>query len=170
MLNGPAAGLASEQQLLDAAQSILNAHKAQLEHIRQAVLELQQVQPEQPHHQLQQAVPLVVATGGTVTTLAAVHQQLPEYQHEAVHMSVLHKHDIQQLMQQCLHASSPAQSNWPRWLTTARIATLAPGCAGLLVLMDWLGVDELVVADCDLLDGAVADMQQTVLFASQESS
>lgn len=130
------------QQLLHAAQMILNAHKQQLGHIsRGAAADRQMV---------------VVATGGTATTLAALHQQLQQYRHDAVHMSVLRTRDIHRLMQEYLHAADVTSS--PAWLTAARAAALAPGCAGLLVLLDWLGVDQVQVSDSDLLDGAVAAM------------
>lgn len=93
-----------------------------------------------------------------MTTVAALHLQLSTYEHEAVHMTELSREHIQKLMQQFRDGTS--RSSWPKWLTDSRAATLAPGCAGLLVLMDWLGVDSFVVSDCDLLDGAVAEMQQ----------
>jgi exopolyphosphatase/pppGpp-phosphohydrolase len=143
-----AGALGEGQQLLDAAQRILDAHKQHLGQISQGVAAADR-----------QVV--VVATGGTATTLAALHQQLQQYSHDAVHMSVLRTQHIQQLMQQYLHAADVTSR--PGWLTTARAAALAPGCAGLLVLLDWLGVDQLLVSDADLLDGAVAAMVESSL-------
>lgn len=146
--SGTVSGAVGEgQQLLDAAQRILDAHKQQLGHISRggAAADRQVV---------------VVATGGTATTLAALHQQLQQYTHDAVHMSVLRTHDIQRLMQEYLHPA--AVNSHPAWLTAARAAALAPGCAGLLVLLDWLGVDQVQVSDSDLLDGAVAAMVDSI--------
>jgi exopolyphosphatase/guanosine-5'-triphosphate,3'-diphosphate pyrophosphatase len=139
----------------------LDAHSSQLAHIRSALSTQQQqaVEEEQQQYGSRPAI-VIVATGGTVTTLAALQQQLEQYDHNAVHMSVLHKHQIQQLLQQYLCADAPNVDCQPSWLTAARAATLAPGCAGLLVLMDWLGADEVVVSDSDLLDGAIAEMLQ----------
>jgi exopolyphosphatase/pppGpp-phosphohydrolase len=167
---------------LKAAQGILDAHRASLADISTALeAARQQQQQQQPsQQQVQSSQVAVVVTGGTATTLAALHLELEEYCHEAVHMSVLTRQQVEQLMQQYLKQSfvqgPPAsmssdssagdgrggrgRSDWPSWLTPARASSLAPGCAGLLVLMDWLGCQELVVSDCDLLDGAVAHMQQ----------
>lgn len=136
------------QHLLQQAQSIYEAHKAALAPITSKV---------QRHLQQHQSQIEVVATGGTVTTLAALHLQLPEYLHEAVHFTRLRRHDIEQALQRWCGVSDCA--GWPRWLTAARAATLAPGCAGLLSVMDGLGFEEMVVSDCDLLDGVVADLQ-----------
>lgn len=148
--DGPSAVAgAASQQLLRAAQGILEAHRAQIYSVRAAFSSLQQGQSHVA----------VVATGGTVTTVAALHLQLDVYEHDAVHMTELRKDNIQEVMQQFL-CDETSRSSWPKWLTESRAATLVSGCAGLLVLMDWLGVDSFVVSDCDLLDGAVAEMQQ----------
>lgn len=125
---------------MQAAQSILDAHTEQLAHIRSAVVD--------SHRPV-----TVVATGGSVTTLAALKLQLQEYSHEAVHTSLLHRSDLQQLL------LADARAQRPSWLTPARAQTLPAGCAGLLALLDWLGVqEEVLVSDCDLLDGVVAEM------------
>lgn len=134
--------------LLQAAKSILDAHKADVERLRAEVQALQQQQDE---------ALTVIATGGTVTTLSALQLGLKEYVHTAVHMSVLQRSDIEGLMMQLCAAETPQM--WPAWLTPARAASLAPGCAGLLVLMEYLSVEHFVVSDCDLLDGVVADMK-----------
>jgi exopolyphosphatase/pppGpp-phosphohydrolase len=139
----------SSQQLMQAAHGILEAHRAQLSGIRAAFSPQQQGQGHVD----------AVATGGTVTTLAALHLRLSAYEHEAVHMTELSREHIHKLMQQFLR-DEKSRSSWPDWLSEARAAALVPGCAGLLVLMDWLGVDSFVVSDCDLLDGSVAEMQQ----------
>lgn len=140
----------------------MDAYSSQLARIR-SVLSTQQQQAlheQDQQRQVGRPAVVVVTTGGTVTTLAALQQQLQQYDHSAVHLSVLHKHQIQQQLQQYARADVPSIDWQPSWLTAARAATLAPGCAGLLVLIDWLGADEVVVSDSDLLDGAVAEMLQ----------
>jgi exopolyphosphatase/pppGpp-phosphohydrolase len=148
------------QQLQQAAQGILDAHSSQLAHIRSALATQQQQAAQEQEQQGVCPAGVVIATGGTVTTLAALQQQLEQYEHNAVHMSVLHKHQIQQLLQQYLYADAHRMDYQPSWLTAVRGAALSPGCAGLLVLMDWLGADKVVVSDSDLLDGAVAELLQ----------
>jgi len=137
---------ATRHHLLQAAKSILDAHKADVDRLCAEVEALQQGE-----------VLTVIATGGTVTTLSALQLGLKEYVHVAVHMSVLQRSDIEGLMMQLCAAGTPEM--WPAWLTPARAASLAPGCAGLLVLMEYLSVEHFVVSDCDLLDGVVAGMQ-----------
>jgi hypothetical protein len=46
------------------------------------------------------------------------------------------------------------------WLTAARAASLAPGCAGVLAVMRCLGVQGVLVSDCDLLDGVMRQLRQ----------
>lgn len=153
---------------MQAAHSILDAHAAPLHHITSSLC--QQMQNQDCQNEGQQPQPVVViATGGTVTTLAALQLQLQEYVHEQVHMSILHRQHIEDLMQQYLRAEGQplevgcsSSGCWPGWLTAARAATLAPGCAGLLAMMDLLGVDEVCVSDNDLLDGVVAEMTEAL--------
>jgi exopolyphosphatase/guanosine-5'-triphosphate,3'-diphosphate pyrophosphatase len=152
---------------MQAARSILDAHAAQLHHITSSLRQQTQNQ-DQPQEGQQQQPVVVIGTGGTVTTLAALQLQLQEYVHEQVHMVVLQRRHIEDLMQQYLGVHIQplevgcSSSCWPGWLTAARAATLAPGCAGLLTLMDWLGVDEVCVSDNDLLDGVVAEMTEAL--------
>ncbi|GLC67238.1 hypothetical protein PLESTF_000532200 [Pleodorina starrii] len=101
---------------------------------------------------------VVVFTGGTVTTLAALHQRLPYYDRARVHGSLLTSYDIWAMM---AHLAAPegraaALASYD-WLTEARCRTLAAGCAGLLGVMAALGVDQVTVSDADLLDGLLAD-------------
>lgn len=163
----PASGssVAAAAPLMQAAGSILDAHAAQLEQVL-AVVRGTQAQGGGAGEGAEQQAPsvTVIATGGTATTLAALQLCLPEYTHAAVHMSVLRKQQIEGLMQQCCLLTPDQQqqqqrgSGWPVWLTAARAATLPAGCAGLLVLLARLGVDEVLVSDSDLLDGVLAEL------------
>ncbi|GLC34435.1 hypothetical protein PLESTB_000729100 [Pleodorina starrii] len=101
---------------------------------------------------------VVVFTGGTVTTLAALHQRLPYYDRARVHGSLLTSYDISAMMAQLAapEGSAAALASYD-WLTEARCRTLAAGCAGLLGVMAALGVDQVMVSDADLLDGLLAD-------------
>ncbi|EFJ48452.1 hypothetical protein VOLCADRAFT_90684 [Volvox carteri f. nagariensis] len=101
----------------------------------------------------------VVFTGGTITTLAALHQQLPYYDRARVHGSVLTSNDIVGLMMRLADVEGQNVSLQSYdWLTEARCRTLAAGCAGLLGVMEALGVDDVVVSDADLLDGLLYEM------------
>jgi exopolyphosphatase/pppGpp-phosphohydrolase len=96
-----------QQELLLAAELILSAHmnhteavyrayKQQHQHSHQSE---QQQQSQQPPGMTQ---PVVIGTGGTITTLAALQLQLPAYDHVCVHMSRLTQADVQGLLQQLL--------------------------------------------------------------------
>ncbi len=101
---------------------------------------------------------LPIFTGGTVTTVAAMHQRLPEYDRAAVHLSVLHVRDIREVMQRLAAPGGveAALREFP-WLTTSRAATLVCGCAGLVGVMEALGVESMAVSDADLLDGLLEE-------------
>ncbi|GLI67224.1 hypothetical protein VaNZ11_011161 [Volvox africanus] len=101
----------------------------------------------------------VIFTGGTVTTLAALHQQLPYYDRSRVHGSVLTFGDIAALMVHLADAEERAAAlRTYGWLTEARCRTLAAGCAGLLGVMAALGLERVAVSDADLLDGLLAEI------------
>lgn len=111
-----------------------------------------------PHPASRTAPFLPIFTGGTVTTVAAMHQRLPEYDRAAVHLSVLHVRDIRGLMQRLAApgAVEAALREFP-WLTASRAATLVCGCAGLVGIMEALGVESVAVSDADLLDGLLEE-------------
>ncbi|KAG2442147.1 hypothetical protein HYH02_009635 [Chlamydomonas schloesseri] len=97
---------------------------------------------------------LPVFTGGTVTTVAALHLRLLAYERTAVHGCRLTSSDVRQVMTKLAAPGGAAAAMAAYgWLTPGRAETLAAGCAGLLGVLSALGVDEVVVSDSDLLDG-----------------
>jgi exopolyphosphatase/guanosine-5'-triphosphate,3'-diphosphate pyrophosphatase len=151
------------QQSQDTAQAILTAHRSAVDSVVHAL---------QQHHQQQQPL-TVVATGGTVTTLAALHLGLKEYDSHAVHGSELRRSDVAALAQALQQQQAQER---PAWVSDARVETLLPGCCALLALLDVLlggggggGVEQRVtVSDCDLLDGVLVAQLEVAAAAREE--
>lgn len=109
-----------KQLLLQSAQQLLSTHAESLHSVtaafRTARQQAEQQGQQKSHSDVTKGVvqqqegaageaavaywPRVLTTGGTVTTLAALLQQLPEYSREAVHVSSLTQTDIKETMQQ----------------------------------------------------------------------
>jgi hypothetical protein len=92
-----------QQLLLQAADAILAAHASQVTPVIDTYKQqLSSSSPITTQQQQQpgQTQPVVIGTGGTITTLAALQQQLPAYSHAHVHMSRLSQADVQGLLQQ----------------------------------------------------------------------
>jgi exopolyphosphatase/pppGpp-phosphohydrolase len=97
-----------QQRLLQAADAILATHATQTHLVistyKQQQLHTATTQQQQQQQQQQQEMsrPVVIGTGGTITTLAALQLQLPSYDHAHVHMSSLSEADVEGLLQQLL--------------------------------------------------------------------
>jgi exopolyphosphatase/guanosine-5'-triphosphate,3'-diphosphate pyrophosphatase len=139
------------QALQQAASAAFATHQQQVDAVMAAAARIQQ---QEEVNALR-----VVVTGGTVTTLAALHLRLQQYDHDAVHMCDLQRSSVQELAQALLAGAPHTQ---PPWLSAKRADSLLPGCATLLALLDALGrgVEAVLVSDSDLLDGL---MQQLLL-------
>jgi exopolyphosphatase/guanosine-5'-triphosphate,3'-diphosphate pyrophosphatase len=97
-----------------------------------------------------------VGVAGTITTLAAVAQELPEYNPDAVHLSRLSRADLHRVARQLL-AMSRAERARHRAIHPGRIDVIGGGALVVEVLAEELharaGIEEMVVSEHDLLDG-----------------
>jgi exopolyphosphatase/pppGpp-phosphohydrolase len=87
-----------QQQLLQAAEKILATH-ASLTTPVISTYKQQQQQQQLPPDMMQ---PVIIGTGGTITTLAALQLKLPVYDYACVHMNRLSQTDVEGLLQQLL--------------------------------------------------------------------
>jgi exopolyphosphatase/pppGpp-phosphohydrolase len=88
-----------QQGLLLAAEKILATHATLTSAVISAYRKQQQQQRQEQPDMTQ---PVIIGTGGTITTLAALQLQLPVYGNARVHMSRLSQTDVEGLLQQLL--------------------------------------------------------------------
>ncbi|WP_232660591.1 Ppx/GppA phosphatase family protein [Pseudonocardia sp. TRM90224] len=97
-----------------------------------------------------------VGVAGTITTLSAVAQNLPEYDRYAVHLSRLQRADLHRVATDLL-SSTREQRAQHRAIHPGRIDVIGAGALIVDVLAGELqeraGITELVVSEHDILDG-----------------
>jgi exopolyphosphatase / guanosine-5'-triphosphate,3'-diphosphate pyrophosphatase len=97
-----------------------------------------------------------VGVAGTITTLSAVAQELPEYDPAAVHLSRLSRERVHAVADELLGMSREERSAH-KSIHPGRIDVIGAGALIVDVLARELheraGVDELVVSEHDILDG-----------------
>ena len=98
-----------------------------------------------------------VGVAGTITTLSAVAQRLPEYDPDAVHLSRLSRADLHRIADELLGMSRDERSALGRDRIPGAIDVIGGGAlivdALAVELHARAGVDELVVSEHDILDG-----------------
>ncbi|SFB63813.1 exopolyphosphatase / guanosine-5'-triphosphate,3'-diphosphate pyrophosphatase [Amycolatopsis marina] len=97
-----------------------------------------------------------IGVAGTVTTLAAVAQELPEYDSERTHLYRLSRDDIDTLAQQLLSVNHESRAANPV-IHPGRVDVIGGGAVIVQVLAEQLatrgGPRNLVVSEHDILDG-----------------
>jgi exopolyphosphatase/guanosine-5'-triphosphate,3'-diphosphate pyrophosphatase len=97
-----------------------------------------------------------VGVAGTITTLSAVAQRLPEYDPDAVHMSRIPRADLHRVAEELLGMSREERGRH-RAIHPGRIDVIGGGALIVDVLAAELheraGIAELVVSEHDILDG-----------------
>jgi exopolyphosphatase/guanosine-5'-triphosphate,3'-diphosphate pyrophosphatase len=97
-----------------------------------------------------------VGVAGTITTLAAVAQDLPAYDPDAVHLFRINRADINRVAGELL-AMSRAERSRHRAIHPGRIDVIGGGALVVEALAEELharaGVEEMVVSEHDVLDG-----------------
>ena len=92
------------------------------------------------------------AIGGTATTLATLKLKLTTYDSEKVTGSILTKEELRSIAKELLSMSVAEIAALP-CMPKGRADVLAGGAVLLFVLMDKLGISELIVSDRDNLEG-----------------
>ena len=98
----------------------------------------------------------LIGTAGTVTTLAALDQALPDYAPEKVHGYRLSRHRIEELLATLGALPVAARAALP-CLEAGRADLIIPGIAICLAAMDAFDFSSLVVSDFGLREGILID-------------
>ncbi|MFU0800055.1 MAG: Ppx/GppA family phosphatase [Xylanivirga thermophila] len=97
---------------------------------------------------------LLIGTGGTITTLAAIHQGLEEYASARVHGHEMTLADIKSILSD-LYNLSPSQRRHVKGLQPSRSDIILAGINIVICVMERLKIDRLRVSDRDILEGAL---------------
>jgi exopolyphosphatase / guanosine-5'-triphosphate,3'-diphosphate pyrophosphatase len=96
----------------------------------------------------------LVGLAGTITTIAAVEQGLPEYDPDRIHHFRLTR-DAAEDVFRTLATESAAQRAHNPGLEAGRVDVIVGGAIVLVSILRVLGYDEVLVSEADILDGLV---------------
>ncbi len=98
-----------------------------------------------------------VGLAGTITTIAAVELGLQEWDRDAIHHFHLSREAAEDVFR-TLATESLADRKFNPGLEEARADVIVAGSCIFVAIMRWLGADECVVSEADILDGLVASL------------
>jgi exopolyphosphatase/guanosine-5'-triphosphate,3'-diphosphate pyrophosphatase len=96
----------------------------------------------------------LVGLAGTITTIAAIEQGLPEYDPERIHHFRLTR-DAAEDVFRTLATESAAQRAHNPGLEAGRVDVIVGGAIVVVSILRVLGYDEVLVSEADILDGLV---------------
>ncbi|MFD8225102.1 exopolyphosphatase [Streptomyces massasporeus] len=105
----------------------------------------------------EQTVPLreartLVGLAGSVTTMSAIAQELPEYDSEAIHHSRVSHEKVREITEWLLRSTHAERAAVPS-MHPGRVDVIGAGALVLLSIMERIGAQEVVVSEHDILDG-----------------
>ncbi|MEU0969965.1 Ppx/GppA phosphatase family protein [Streptomyces sp. NPDC005917] len=105
----------------------------------------------------EQTVPLreahtLVGLAGSVTTLSAIHQDLPEYDSDAIHHSRIPYARVREITEWLLRSTHAERAAVPS-MHPGRVDVIGAGALVLQAIMERVGAQEVVVSEHDILDG-----------------
>ena len=105
----------------------------------------------------EQTVPLreartLVGLAGSVTTVSAIAQNLPEYDTDAVHHSRVSYDRVREITESLLRSTHAERAAIPS-MHPGRVDVIGAGALVLLSIMERVGATEVVVSEHDILDG-----------------
>lgn len=104
------------------------------------------------------SMPLVaIGVAGTITTIAAVQQEMAIYDPEKIHHFKLTAPEIEEILQRFLSLPLEKRKKLPG-LEPARADIIIAGTLILLEALRLLGLSELIVSEHDLLDGLILSL------------
>ncbi|GAA4560314.1 Ppx/GppA phosphatase family protein [Pseudonocardia xishanensis] len=97
-----------------------------------------------------------VGVAGTITTLSGIAQDLPKYDPERVHLSVLTRQDVHRVAQMLITSPRPEREKLGA-LHPGRVDVIGAGALVVEALADEFhakaGIDRMIVSEHDILDG-----------------
>ncbi len=96
----------------------------------------------------------LVGVGGTITSLAAMNQELKVYQQEKVHGYVLSRENLAKQLNRLLLIKEPERKKLPG-LQPQRADVIIAGTAAIITIMDLFNYREVTASEGDLLIGAM---------------
>ncbi|MFF6830120.1 exopolyphosphatase [Streptomyces longwoodensis] len=105
----------------------------------------------------EQSVPLheartLVGLAGSVTTVSAIAQDLPEYDSARIHHSRVSRDRVRVITERLLRSTHAERAAVP-CMHPGRVDVIGAGALVLLSIMDRIGAEEVVVSEHDILDG-----------------
>ncbi|PAZ11948.1 exopolyphosphatase [Streptomyces sp. SA15] len=94
----------------------------------------------------------LVGLAGSVTTVAAIAQNLPEYDSTAIHHSRIPYDEVREITDRLLRSTHAERAAIPS-MHPGRVDVIAAGALVLLSIMERIGAEEVVVSEHDILDG-----------------
>ncbi|MFI5795143.1 exopolyphosphatase [Streptomyces sp. NPDC051677] len=94
----------------------------------------------------------LVGLAGSVTTVSAIAQNLPEYDSTAIHHSRVSREKVREITEWLLR-STHAERAAVGAMHPGRVDVIAAGALVLLSIMERIGAEEVVVSEHDILDG-----------------
>ena len=93
-----------------------------------------------------------IGLAGSVTTVAALALELPAYDATRIHLSRIPAADVQAVSDRLLELTREERAALPV-MHPGRVDVIGAGALVLAVLVDRLGLDEVLVSESDILDG-----------------
>ncbi|MGW0884540.1 Ppx/GppA phosphatase family protein [Streptomyces sp. NPDC002671] len=105
----------------------------------------------------EESVPLrrahtLVGLAGSVTTVSAIAQDLPEYDSARVHHSRISRERVREITEWLLRSTHAERATVPS-MHPGRVDVIGAGALVLLAIMERTGAEEVVVSEHDILDG-----------------
>ena len=94
----------------------------------------------------------LVGLAGSVTTVSAIAQNLPEYDTEAIHHSRVSYDRVREITESLLRSTHAERAAIPS-MHPGRVDVIGAGALVLLSIMERVGATEVVVSEHDILDG-----------------
>ncbi|MEU6416290.1 Ppx/GppA phosphatase family protein [Streptomyces spiralis] len=106
---------------------------------------------------VEETVPLreartLVGLAGSVTTVSAIAQDLPEYDSARIHHSRVSHDRVREITRELLHSTHAERATIPS-MHPGRVDVIGAGSLVLLAIMERMGAEEVVVSEHDILDG-----------------
>ncbi|MCL3993919.1 Ppx/GppA phosphatase family protein [Streptomyces lavenduligriseus] len=94
----------------------------------------------------------LVGLAGSVTTVSAIAQELPEYDSARIHHSRVSRERVREITEWLLRSTHAERAAVPS-MHPGRVDVIGAGALVLLAIMERTGAEEVVVSEHDILDG-----------------